>query len=109
MVCSSSITHSPIQSTSSDLSGKSCYLITHFIAYDKISPSHRYFLASVTVEIKPTRYSELVTHPKWRSAMRQEIDALEKNDTWILTSLPLANGHLVVSGYIESNIRQTTL
>lgn len=81
-------THSPpASSASSDLSSKAIYPIIHFVNYDKFLSLHRHFLASVTVEIEPTRYFNAVSHPKWRSAMKQEIETLEKNGTWTLTSL----------------------
>lgn len=58
------------------------------MSYNKFSFSHRYFLTSVTVHTEPIRYSDVVTHPKWHLAMKQEIDALEKNSIWEMTSLP---------------------
>ena len=29
-----------------------------------------------------------VAHPRWREAMKKEIEALEENETWTLTKLP---------------------
>lgn len=63
--------------------------------YGKFSSSHRHFLASVTIETEPTRYSEVVSHSKWCTAMQQEIEALEKNGNWSLTSMPLEKLSLV--------------
>ncbi|KAI5664075.1 hypothetical protein M9H77_23398 [Catharanthus roseus] len=83
-----SISHSSsAPSSSSDLSGTSLYPMTQFVDYRKFFPSHRHFLASVDTESEPTTYSEAVSNPLWCAAMRQEIDALEKNGTWSLTSL----------------------
>lgn len=56
--------------------------------YNKFSSSHRYFLASVIIEIEPTKYTDAVSHPKWQDTIKKEIDALEQNDTWTLTLLP---------------------
>ncbi|TQE03722.1 hypothetical protein C1H46_010696 [Malus baccata] len=36
----------------------------------------------------PTTYYDTVKSEKWRQAMQQEIEAIEKNDTWELTDLP---------------------
>ncbi|KAD3068312.1 hypothetical protein E3N88_36192 [Mikania micrantha] len=36
----------------------------------------------------PNTYSEAATKQEWQQAMREEIAALEKNNTWTLTSLP---------------------
>lgn len=52
------------------------------------SKKHQSFLATVQREVEYTRFSEAVKHSKWRIAMQQEIDALKKNGTWKLTSLP---------------------
>lgn len=41
-------------STSSDFSGKSRYPLTKFIDYEKFSPSHLMFLATITANIEPT-------------------------------------------------------
>lgn len=64
-VWTSAITHSSsAYSTSLDLSGKSLYPITQFVNYNNFSCSHQHFLATVTGEIEPTRYSEAVSHLK---------------------------------------------
>ncbi|KAM1007578.1 hypothetical protein ACFX2A_004219 [Malus domestica] len=36
----------------------------------------------------PTTYHDAVKSEKWRQVMQQEIEAIEKNDTWELTDLP---------------------
>lgn len=72
--------------------------------YNKFSPSHRYFLASITVETEPNCYFDAISNPRWLLGMKKEIDALEKNGTWTL-----GNELLVVSGSIESNTRPIDL
>lgn len=37
---------------------------------------------------EPNSYAEAQQFPEWQSAMRAEIDALEKNGTWTVVSLP---------------------
>lgn len=36
---------------------------------------------------EPLNYSQAVKNKKWKDAMRQEIEAIEKNETWKLTEL----------------------
>lgn len=36
----------------------------------------------------PVSYEEAIKHEEWRRAMDQEINSIERNDTWELTSLP---------------------
>lgn len=62
--------------------------------YDKFSSSHRYFLAFVTAKTKPIQYSDVVSNPKWLTAMKQEIATLESNGTWTFTSLPVVSGFI---------------
>ena len=41
---------------------------------------------------------EAFTDPLWQIAMKDKLDALSKNHTWDLVTLPLENLWLVVSG-----------
>lgn len=57
------------------------YPIAHYANCDKFLLQHRRFLASVTVEKEPMTFAEAVKGSRWRSAMQQEIQALENNNT----------------------------
>ncbi|XP_021751092.1 uncharacterized protein LOC110716769 [Chenopodium quinoa] len=46
------------------------------------------FFAAVTTWVEPKSYSEAVKHPGWCKAMKEEFDALERQGTWTLESLP---------------------
>lgn len=46
------------------------------------------FLAHITSNPEPTFFKHDVTYPHWVEAMNRELDALEKNDTWSVTTLP---------------------
>jgi len=39
--------------------------------------------------MKPQSYEEASKYPCWQQAMKEELDALEANHTWVTTSLPL--------------------
>ncbi|XP_077215980.1 uncharacterized protein LOC143850645 [Tasmannia lanceolata] len=64
------------------------HLISHFLSYDKLSPSHRVFSVAISSIIEPMSFREVVKDPKWCEAMALEIQALEANNTWTLSSLP---------------------
>ncbi|KAL0381400.1 UNVERIFIED_CONTAM: Retrovirus-related Pol polyprotein from transposon RE2 [Sesamum angustifolium] len=52
------------------------------------SPAHMLFLAQVNVIHEPRTFAEANKHPQWRAAMDKELEALENNSTWDLTTLP---------------------
>lgn len=46
------------------------------------------FLSRVNHEKEPVHFKQAVTDPKWVKAMNEELDALEENKTWEITTLP---------------------
>lgn len=72
----------PLNSTAAN---ESLYPFTNYVTCNKFFDSHKQFLASVIGDSELTQYSDFVTNPKRRDAMKQEIDALEKNGTQGLT------------------------
>uniref|UniRef100_A0A2N9FIZ1 Uncharacterized protein n=1 Tax=Fagus sylvatica TaxID=28930 RepID=A0A2N9FIZ1_FAGSY len=77
-------THTASQSATSGIA----HPISHYVSYDKFSPSHTTFLAAITSNNEPTSFSQAVKNPQWREAMANEIAALEANNTWTLETLP---------------------
>lgn len=56
--------------------------------------THGQDVQTIKHKVKDTCYSDVFSHPKWCSAIKQEIDALEKNETWTLTSF-LSGKHVL--------------
>ncbi|KAL2924831.1 Retrovirus-related Pol polyprotein from transposon TNT 1-94 [Bienertia sinuspersici] len=46
------------------------------------------FLSTLINDQDPVKYEEAVKHSQWVKAMNEEIEALERNNTWKLTPLP---------------------
>ena len=66
------------------------YPIANYVTCANFSVSHNNFLAAIAQVTEPTHYHEAVKDPRWRAAMADEIQALERNETWVLEDLPPA-------------------
>ncbi|RVX00895.1 Retrovirus-related Pol polyprotein from transposon TNT 1-94 [Vitis vinifera] len=62
--------------------------IGNFISYDKLSPTFRAFTSSITEIQVPRNIQEAFKYPKWKAAVDEEVQELEKNGTWEITDLP---------------------
>lgn len=69
-------------------SRKSLYPLAHYVTCDKFSTAHRNFLAYVSAVSEPNQFADAIFDPKWRAALKLEIDALEHYGTWELTFSP---------------------
>ncbi|KAL2932969.1 Retrovirus-related Pol polyprotein from transposon TNT 1-94 [Bienertia sinuspersici] len=66
---------------------------TSFNVYSEPSLAHLasdslHSLSNVMTSFEPSCYSQAKQYPEWVAAMEKELQALEANDTWELTSLP---------------------
>ncbi|RVW35312.1 putative mitochondrial protein [Vitis vinifera] len=75
---------------------KSKYPIANYVSTEKLSKPLKSFSNELSVHHIPTSIDEALQDPKWVQAMKEEIEALLKNKTWIL--VPLQEGHKTV-GY----------
>lgn len=64
------------------------YLLSFVLSYRKLTYSYHKVILSVTQHVEPQSYNATSKDPKWVEAMNTEIQALEVNNTWILTDLP---------------------
>ena len=64
------------------------YPLCNFLSYDCLSSPHQAFTSSISLQTEPKSFLQAFRDKNWRDAMRAEIDALENNQTWTLTSLP---------------------
>ena len=62
--------------------------ISHFVSYEKLSPSYQAFTTNLDSIQIPSSVQEALQHPKWREAVNEELQALQKNGTWELAQLP---------------------
>ncbi|PKI53927.1 hypothetical protein CRG98_025721 [Punica granatum] len=79
----------PSPSPSTSLNSSSMfYTIQRFIDYSNVSKHHKVFLAAIDFNKEPTTYREAVWDQRWRTAMAEEVRALELNNTWMIEQLP---------------------
>jgi len=62
--------------------------ISNYVSYDALSPSYRAFVTLLQTVLIPSDWKVAKQDPKWCAAMREELEALRKNETWVLTDLP---------------------
>ena len=60
------------------------YPLANYLSFEHFSPSHKAFLVKLNTIVIPTTHSEALSNKKWKQAMNEEMEALEKNRTWDL-------------------------
>jgi len=70
-----------------DKSSGTPYPRANYITCANFSISNQNFLAPIAKVIEPQHYHEAVKDPHWWAAIGEEIQALEKNNTWTLEDL----------------------
>ena len=64
------------------------YPLSSTLSYSKLSNAHRTFSVALSITKEPSSYAEALPDPLWQAAMKAEIDALQANQTWVMTKLP---------------------
>ncbi|XP_071683308.1 uncharacterized protein [Lolium perenne] len=62
--------------------------IANYVSYTSLSTNYRAFIASLQSMVIPRDWKVAKQDPKWREAMIEELNALERNKTWELVHLP---------------------
>lgn len=63
------------------------YTLSHFVSYEKISPSNQAFLTLLNTVSIPKILFRALKIKKWRQAMRVEMETLKKNKAWEIVEL----------------------
>ena len=65
------------------------YPISSVLPYNSLNKNQLCLIASVSSHAEPKLYEEAVKKEEWKNAMKNEIEALNINETWSITDLPL--------------------
>ncbi|XP_071900983.1 uncharacterized protein [Coffea arabica] len=64
------------------------YPVSSCVSYNHLPTSSCSFITSIDSISHPKTVHEALSHPGWRNAMIEEMNALDGNDTWNLVNLP---------------------
>ncbi|PKI79314.1 hypothetical protein CRG98_000259, partial [Punica granatum] len=81
-------THYPPYSPIPPKSSGTPYPIEAYLARTNSPNFDLFYMAAIDSDTEPKTYREAVRDPRWRTAMAEEIRALELNETWTLETLP---------------------
>ncbi|WVZ13928.1 hypothetical protein V8G54_011494 [Vigna mungo] len=63
------------------------YPIKNYLCYNPLSNHYKHTYLSITSNTEPNSYSVASKNPEWVTAMCVELDALQANNSWVLTTL----------------------
>ena len=64
------------------------YHVYNFLSFHHLSLPYFAFVYTLSSVSTPKSTSEALSHPSWKHALAEEMDALYSNDTWELVALP---------------------
>ena len=70
------------------LLAKAKYYIVNYVSTRRLSKLYIVFVNQLSVVSLPSKMHDAIKEEKWAKAMEVEMDALKKNGTWDLVSLP---------------------
>ena len=74
------------------------YPLSSYLTFSKATDQYRTFLTSIHQKYIPKNSDEALAIPQWKQAMKEELDALERNQTWELVQLPPMKNQVGVDG-----------
>ena len=70
------------------LEAKAKYPIASFISHHRLSESHALVVNQLSTVSIPSNVQDALADPKWKQAMNEELEALQKNETWDVVPMP---------------------
>lgn len=79
----------PIRFNDYVMHSKVRYGIEKYVSYASLSRTNMCFASTLNKSVEPKNYEEAVKNPNWSEAMNNEIEALNRNNTWTECELPV--------------------
>jgi len=76
----------------------------HFLSNSQFSSTHSAYFANITVTKESHTYARVIFDPNWQKAMDKKFFALQLNQTWTLTQLPLDRNPSYANGSIKPRL-----
>ncbi|PRQ49627.1 putative RNA-directed DNA polymerase [Rosa chinensis] len=70
------------------LTAKSKYPVANYMSTRRLSKSYESFMNQISAVSVPNKVQDALGDPKWRKAMEEEMEALQKSNTWQLVPPP---------------------
>nr|GEW43161.1 ribonuclease H-like domain-containing protein [Tanacetum cinerariifolium] len=93
------------------IEGKVKFKVERVVNYFNLSKENFCYASSLNKSVEPRTYQEAILNVNWVNAMNEEMEALNKNQTWTLTDLQLAErllaklvGKLIYLSYTRPDI-----
>ncbi|GKF59342.1 putative RNA-directed DNA polymerase, partial [Tanacetum coccineum] len=83
-----------------DLKAKAKYPIRNYVSHHRLASTHAPVVEKLSTVSIPSNVHEAMKNKKWKNAMNEEMEALQKNQTWELVKLPPGKKWLDAGGYI---------
>lgn len=64
------------------------HLIYNFVSCEGLSSGLQAFISTLTDIKIPNNVQKVLSHPKWKAIVLEEVQTLEKNGTWEIQKLP---------------------
>ncbi|KAJ0830242.1 putative RNA-directed DNA polymerase [Helianthus annuus] len=68
--------------------GKVKYGVEKVVNYSNLSVDNMCLVSSLNKSVEPSSYNEAIKDPRWIEAMNCEMEALNRNNTWVVVDLP---------------------
>ncbi|GJY78127.1 ribonuclease H-like domain-containing protein [Tanacetum coccineum] len=80
--------------------------VRRVVNYANLSHENFCFDSSLNKSVESTCYRDVILNNNWTDTMNAEIEALNKNHTWIITDLSANRNLLAANGYLRLNIEK---